>query len=124
MNNLEDCIKQFPCYHHEDLKDQSFNGYTPVSTTLHYSIDMVMIKKVRKLLDKNGGDLFVVSFNLDNKPFLLDGVITQFSIKGIGQECKVITQLPIQYKGYRCWSIVCQYTQKEGTTDVHINGFI
>ncbi|MBW5842467.1 hypothetical protein H0I54_11650 [Yersinia kristensenii] len=118
MSNLEDYIKQFPCYHHEDLKYQMFNGFTPVSTTLPYSIEMVMIKKVKKMLDNNGGDLFVVSFNLDNKPLVLDGGISTFSIKGIEKECKVITQLPIQYKGYRCWSIVCQFTQKEGTTDV------
>ncbi|CNH80509.1 Uncharacterised protein [Yersinia pekkanenii] len=118
MNNLEDCIKQFPCYHHEDLKDQLFNGFVPVSTTLPYSICLVMIKKVKKMLDKNGGDMFVVSFNLDQKPLVLDGDISTFNIKGIEQECTVITQLPIQYKGYRCWSIVCQFTQKEGTTDV------
>ncbi|CRY75340.1 Uncharacterised protein [Yersinia intermedia] len=79
-----------------------------------YSIEMVMIKKVKKMLDKSGGDLFVVSFNLDNKPLVLDSGIGIFSINDIEQECKVITQLPIQYKGYRCWSIVLPVHTKGG----------
>ncbi|CQI92525.1 Uncharacterised protein [Yersinia rohdei] len=126
MNNLEEALKNFPCWDWRELYKQELCNVQPVSTTYNFSTTMVMSKKLKKKVDMVGGDLFVSSFKLDEKPILIDNSFVTFEREGISYKCKVIEQVPIQYKGYRCWGVLLQLQlqdeeDKGGNTDVLIN---
>lgn len=100
---LNQYTSQFPCYDVAELDKQSLNGVKPISTTLPYGKCFGTHKLVKKKLNKQGGDLFAISFMAGTEPVLND------TGDYCGQQVAVLVGFPIQYKGYRAWCYICQF---------------
>lgn len=112
ITNLDEALKHFPCYPYLELDKQTLNMHTPISTTYPIQKEMLAHKKIKKLIDKQGGDLTVISFKENEKPKQLENNSQYtFTIDNVSELVTVLYQFPVQYKGFRGWSVVIQFKE-------------